>query len=623
MLKVQIPSSLKLALWSVPLTLVFFIPSVSDSFNLTKLLLLLVFAASALILLIFERGRARNSISIKQSPGIALALYSMFVLTIAISGWIGTENPIRFFWGTPGRANGILYYLSIIVICVVILIGWRNIHLDYFLRVFSYGFLAVIGYSLIQFVGLDPVQWSNPYNRILGTLGNPNFSASALGIIGAYFSARFILDRRVGGKLFNSSALVNLALALLSGFLAWSTESLQGPVVFIVGISILILRELLSRIRVGLLKVAIMAFALSLTFAISISMAGLGPLASQLQQYTLTLRSIYASIGLKAMLSQPLTGYGVDSYLIAFREFRTLDFVNTYGTGTLTNNAHSTPFQIGAVFGLAPFILYLALILLVLYKVFIIFKKNGLERDKKIEIVAILWLLTLFQSLLSIEQIGLGVIYWILGAILLAHRTENHEEAKLSRPNQVARSKQAGRVIGGEIGVLLLVFLAIPTTFFLRQDAAWRSVAALQIQGESDKTFVQGQMEKMGSFILSEPEKLGPLLQKLYDSGLREQIEPLVIECFRVNPKDYLANELMSQLLRDRGDSVGELKQLNAMTSLDPWNSLLWLRMGEVNESLGNKELAKQALARVLQIDKSVEMKTKVDTILEKINLDE
>ena len=59
------------------------------------------------------------------------------------------------------------------------------------------------------------------------------------------------------------------------------------------------------------------------------------------------------------------------------------------------------------------------------------------------------------------------------------------------------------------------------------------------------------------------------------------------------------------------------------MTSLDPWNSLLWLRIGEVNESLGNKELAKQALARVLQVDKSVEMKTKVDNILEKISLDE
>ena len=132
------PTSLKLALWSVPLVLVFFIPSVSDSFNLTKLLLLLVFAASALILLIFERGRARNSLSIKQTSGISLALYSIFILTITIVGWIGTENPIRFFWGTPGRANGILYYLSVVVICIVILIGWRNLHLDYFLRILSH-----------------------------------------------------------------------------------------------------------------------------------------------------------------------------------------------------------------------------------------------------------------------------------------------------------------------------------------------------------------------------------------------------------------------------------------------------------------------------------------------------
>ena len=99
--------------------------------------------------------------------------------------------------------------------------------------------------------------------------------------------------------------------------------------------------------------------------------------------------------------------------------------------------------------------------------------------------------------------------------------------------------------------MLLLVILAIPTIFLIRQDSAWRSLVALEVQGESDKTFVQGQLEKMGSFILSEPDKLGPLLQKLNDAGLRDQIEPLVIESLKVNPKDYLANEYFSQVLRN------------------------------------------------------------------------
>ena len=623
MLKVQIPMSLKLALWSVPLALVFFIPSVSDSFNLTKLLLLLVFAASSLILLVFERGKAWNSLSIKQTSGLALVLYFMFAISIVISGWAGTPNPVRFFWGYPGRANGILYYLSILTICLIVLLLWRNQNLDYFLKLIRYGFFGLILYSTVQYLNLDPMPWSNPYNRIIGTLGNPNFSASALAVSGVYFLALAYIEYKKQKNVNHVKMFLNLTLGLLAGFLAWKTESLQGLVVFLTGIVLLTLRHLLLFIRPYLLKFFIGLSAASSALFVLVSFLGLGPLGSQLQQYTLTLRSMYGGIGFKAMLSQPITGYGVDSYLIAFRELRTPNFVNTYGTRLLTDNAHSTPFQIGASFGFIPFILYLCIVFLVLFKIFKILKITKSERDLQIEVIAVLWLLLLCQSLLSIEQIGLGVMQWVLGAILLSYRAKPEGQQQALKLRTGNSSIPSGKVIGGEIGVLLLVILAIPTIFLIRQDSAWRSLVALEVQGETDKTFVQGQLEKMGSFILSEPDKLGPLLQKLNDAGLRDQIEPLVIESLKVNPKDYLANEYFSQVLRNKGDSVGELKQLNAMTSLDPWNSLLWLRIGEVNESLGNKELAKQALARVLQVDKSVEMKTKVDTILEKINLDE
>jgi hypothetical protein len=38
-------------------------------------------------------------------------------------------------------------------------------------------------YGVLQHLGKDPIKWNNPYNAVIGTLGNPDFAAAVMAIL--------------------------------------------------------------------------------------------------------------------------------------------------------------------------------------------------------------------------------------------------------------------------------------------------------------------------------------------------------------------------------------------------------------------------------------------------------
>jgi len=619
----QIPITLKLSLWSAPSVFLFFLSSVSDAFNLTKLMLLAVIASTALLIFLLEwrvSFQQNSSLSVHRKE---ISLYLIFILAVIVVGLISTPNVIRYLWGAPGRANGVLYYFSVVGLSLITLLLMRIEYLGYFTKLLKFGFVPLIIYSLIQFLGLDPIQWSNPYNPIIGTLGNPNFSAAALAVAATFYFALVVLERFENqGSRGKATLALNIGMGSLSAFLSWRTNSLQGPLIFIAGLTLIVVYLFSQKLKNVAARGGLFILGILVGLFVLISMAGYGPLGTQLEQYTLKLRGIYAYVGFQAMLASPLHGYGVDSYLIAFREFRTEDFVREYGTGTLTNNAHSTPFQIGSTFGAIVFIVYFLIQIIILTKAIRILIKNQNSTNRKLEIIAILWLLIFAQSLLSIEQIGLGILNWILGAIIISCHHGNSEK-QAARPTSVQK-KLSRRVIKGigfskELSVLLLAFFVIPMTFLLKQDSAWRNVVALEVQNMSEKKFIEDQLSRMHKFVLSEPEKLGPILPKLQSVGLMDKITILIDDALRVNPRDFYAHEMKSQWYRNQQDPTAELAELNIMTTLDPLNSSAWFRKGEVYSLVGNKDLARNAFTRAISISGNDEVVAKAKDSLLKL----
>ena len=230
----EIHPAFRYALLALPATVLLIIPSFGDPINLPKVLALVLFSFTSAVHYLALHKNTTKKVETRELR-IYLALYLLLAVTMLVSAFLGSQNYIQILFGTTGRNNGLIYYLSALVIVLVILrliIGVREV--AYVYRILIWTSLPFAIYSAMQYLDLDPVAWNNPYSKVIGTLGNPNFSASALAIFSVFWL-----------YMFSRSSSKNLALklsmliaSLIMVFLSWSTESLQGLVVIGLGFAL-------------------------------------------------------------------------------------------------------------------------------------------------------------------------------------------------------------------------------------------------------------------------------------------------------------------------------------------------------------------------------------------------
>ena len=92
---------------SIPATILIIAPGLTDPINIPKLLALLPFAITALILFIALKKYS----DVNKLTGVGkttFGAYGVLALSMTISGFLGSENYIRVIFGTTGRHNGLL-----------------------------------------------------------------------------------------------------------------------------------------------------------------------------------------------------------------------------------------------------------------------------------------------------------------------------------------------------------------------------------------------------------------------------------------------------------------------------------------------------------------------------------
>ena len=583
--------SFKYAIWSIPLTVLFILPSTVDPINLPKLLVLLGCAITSTLL--FVSLRKYQAISkLSGEKVLYFSLYSALIITMLVSGVMASENWVRFLLGAPGRNNGLVYYFSAILIAVLILLSSvKNSEVDYLSKVLLITSLIFAAYCTLQYLNLDPIGWSNPFNRIIGTLGNPNFSSAALStfsvlwVVLIFNNLQFTLWRKVLSALASS----------LMMFLAWSTDSLQGLVIIALGVGIVLYVELRRRIFSKWLPwISLFGGALIFAFLFA-SFIGLGPLGVSLEQYTLRLRANYAAIGFKAMLESPFFGIGVGNYNSAFRLYRTPEFLNRYGVGLNADNAHSTPAHIGASFVLIVFLLYLVLHFFILLRALKIINSRQ-ESHRYLQGIAIVWILIFAQSLLSIEIIGLGVMNWILGAILLSSEVTlfKNSSAITSKVLQIRSQKRLPEWVGMAT-IVSIVLSVLPFIYFAREDTAYKNLLTQQIQGPGDSEWVLSQLKQLSNITFLEPTKVARISDSLNRAGLTNELGTIIKDTYKVNKSSITANELMVAYYRSVSNLEKEIEHQELLREIDPINYIFELALAR--NYAANKDLVNLSLS--------------------------
>jgi len=377
-----------------------------DPINLPKMFVLVLFGAIALGLALPSILAAIRPVS--SIERLTLGLMGLFIIGLLIST-IATDVKFTALFGEYHRNNGSFSYLAMAVLMLVSALVFNPKSSSRYLKFYALTGLFLTSYGFLQAAGKDPVGWKLDYNPFITTLGNPNFTSGFLGLSGI---AIFLLaieakDRKVQ-ILWTVGLVADLYILKRSG-------SVQGLFGFLIGVALIILVKLwLKNKNYGQIGLVVAAVAGA---PVGLAILNIGPLASKLYQGTLANRLDYWNAAFNMFKDHPIFGVGIDRYGEYYRQYAVQ---NQVVQGQITDNAHSVYMQLLATGGLITFIPYLVLILFITYiglKALI-----GAAGPTKLRIGGILgiWLGTVAVNIVTIDNLGVAVWFWITGGVLIA-----------------------------------------------------------------------------------------------------------------------------------------------------------------------------------------------------------
>lgn len=577
---------------SAATTLFFWSPGL-DVFNLPKTAVLLIGSAGCLggAFYLFKYNGLTRTIGLT-FYGTAAALY---LLQIAV----GPAGIDRTLWGAYSRANGAMSYLSIIFIAVTVLISARISNVNRIFQILALALFLNATYGYLQYSGHDFVDWVNPYNPIIGTLGNPNFSSSILGLTSlaticyATFATKSIYIR---------SALGILGLAGV--ILSYLTESIQGPLIFVVGLTIALLGLLWISNKRAIFYPLSALVVVGGTFLIY-SMYGYGPLGETLFQYTLKLRFRYWQAAIEMMQNHPWLGVGVDSYGEYFRRSKPLALIQSNGPELMTNNAHSTPFQLGATLGVPFFLIYILLQIYVIVR-FVKAFRNLSDTAKPLLGLFSVWVAFQLQSLISLDQLGLSIWGWVLGAAIIGLSFDGAAVVvppEVKGPKKVERTKEVAPAFlkpGIAIGAIVGFMIALTP---IRADLAMK--AAMETPwSQEDEASKQARLANLTAAIKTlehDPTYVSQAITEVYKMGKIEEGLALAKVGAALHPESFDSQFMAVDMLEQNQRWAEALPYRKRTTELDPMNWNVWMAYARDLENTGDKVGAKFALNKVLE----------------------
>ena len=484
----------------------------------------------------------------------SVLLYLLSLLVVFFLSGSGTWSQL---YGAYGRNTGLLAYVGLALMLIsVVFVSNLSFSKKLIWALISTGIANAV-YGFIQWSGIDPVNWSNLYNPIVGTFGNSNFVSAHLGISGlaslalAFESSRILVSRLI--------LLVNVGLSL---FVIFQSNSSQGLLVFALGATLIFYFRFLNSLHVVARSgYWLLAFAVSILGTVGI--LNKGPLASLLYQDSVTYRGDYWRAGWKMTLENPLFGVGLDSYGNWYRFARTEAAALRRGPDVTSNSAHNVFLDISSNGGFLLLTTYLLIFGLIFRSAIRVLKKSREFDAVGVGLVSA-WFAYVIQSVISINQLGLAIWGWVLGGAIIGYDLyrDRPDAPRLSvkkggRPEQVP----AAVVLTGTLGLVIGFIVSI---WPLAQDISFRS--ALESGDGAQIEAAAKQFPRNNYYYIYSA-------QILQENKIEDKALDLIRLAIASNPRDFAAWKLLAA---NPKISESEKAAANAkMRELDPFNSTL------------------------------------------------
>jgi putative inorganic carbon (HCO3(-)) transporter len=390
-----------------------------ESINLPKFIVLIFFASIALIYILIN-----FKIILSTLPGVSKLLIFGFLVTYIITFFLSETPWQQSLYGRENRRNGLLTYLSLLLLFVISHSLPYTKYLKAFINRIVFAGIFVISYSILQFFGLDPFKWDSVNLHFFSTLGNPNFLSAYIAIVSVPILAWTYLSLSNTPFLVQKTPVVLIFGSLI--YLIHQTFSYQGFISLFASLSFFILiilyqaRNSLSFILIILLTGASGVIALLGTLNI-------GPLAKILYKASITSRGDFFRSAINSGNSNLIGGTGFDSfgdYYLLYRD----KVAGSRPNAEFTDSAHNYFLDLYATQGILGLFFYILLTLVTL-KVFAKLIRSQLFQVQTAVLFAI-WVAVQIQSLVSPTNFLFSILIFSISGFVIGSTSKNQEVTK-------------------------------------------------------------------------------------------------------------------------------------------------------------------------------------------------
>jgi O-antigen ligase len=408
------------------------LPGSADPLTYVKLLMLLA-GGLAVGPAVFVRWKASGrpiwAVLVPAGAGVLILVWG---LVSAVGSGAPMWNSLMGWWG---RGDGWLAWLG----AGVLLFGAASLSAREVARTVCWlmggaTLVAVIG--LLQVAGVNFPEGAG--GQVSGTMGNTNFAAGYFAIIGVLALGRALTQAVLWQRIWGAALFVILA------FLAWQTDSVQGPAALAAGVVALgIAYALLYRGRFRVAGLAASAVVLVLGGVLLVmSFFAVGPLARLWAERTFDIRQEYWQSAINIMNGLPVFGTGPDGFSRYVAEFRPESYVELLGPTLRVSAAHNIALQFGAVLGWVGLILWIVLFVGAGIALLVRIVRAPVASIGLTASVAGAFTAYFIQGMVSIDMLPLLATGWLVAGLALALAREPLPEV-VEEPTEVPKTRKA------------------------------------------------------------------------------------------------------------------------------------------------------------------------------------
>jgi len=522
-----------------------------DPVNLPKLFLLVIvgFIAAGLTFTNFEFFKAKNN-----RP--ALLIIALFVIQLLLVFSVDNRIFPQKFYGNYGRNTGTLAYLCLSFLFLASLISASKELLKKYVSAITASGVVLSLYGLAQSKGHDFYQFDNAYGtNVFGTFGNPNFHSAFMGITAStaftiVLFSRIKLPYKVGLFFLVSLAMYNVSLSSQQGYLNFSA-----------GVASVILLILFKRRKYILSGIVFVGIGIG-SLVVILGIFNSGPLGDLINKSSLTARGFYWRAAVKMMLEHPFFGVGMDGFGDAYLRSRTLEIAQS-NLSISSDSAHNIALDIGSNGGFPLFFAYMAIIVLVLVSVVRVVKRES-ELDVFFIAIFSAWIAYEAQSVISINQLGLGVWGWSLSGLIIGYELNTRQKNivirnKFDTPEKVSVQKFS------KLSAFLVIILggagfAIATPPYLAAGKFYRALQSGDANIIQPAAYLKPYDRARFLFVI----------QILQENKLEGRAIRVLMDASKIYPDSY---EIWRRWSNIPSASAGAIARAKAeMKRLDPYN---------------------------------------------------